>query len=61
MALKAPALKAPALKAPTLKAPVLKAPALKVPRSIAVKAPKSGGIARRNLTRDELTKLKFEE
>ena len=55
------ALKAPALKAPTLKAPVLKAPALKVPRSIALKAPKSGGIARRNITRDELTKIRFEE
>ena len=50
-----------ALKAPALKAPALKAPALKVPRSIALKAPKSFGIARRNFTRDELTRMKFEE
>ena len=44
-----------------LKAPALKAPALKAPRSIAFEAPKSGKIARRNFTRDELTRMKFEE
>ena len=43
-----------------LKAPALKAKTLKVPRSIALKAPKSGGIVRRSMTRDELMSLKFE-